>query len=155
MGHELAQPGKYWLRRSFLQLYSFLPLTLVLFLSLNLVLIKTNQHNLQGGSGSAIKYHRGNVTIQRRKECECHQCYYKYNYEIRWEIEVMSFYSIQTNTHAMLSLRIDNTGFDEFSACFQYGAFLFCVRGCFCLLSSRRVFCGHFVIFDGLGSGFF
>ena len=68
---------------------------------------------------------------------------------------MMSFYSIQTNTHAMLSLRIDNTGFDEFSACFQYGAFLFCVRGCFCLLSSRRVFCGHFVIFDGLGSGFF
>ena len=45
-----------------------------------------------------------------------------------------------------------------FAACFWYGdmlGYFFWVRGQFCLLQARRVFCAHFAIFDGLGSMFF
>ena len=56
----------------------------------------------------------------------------------------------------MFSLHVDNTGMliDEFPACFRYGdmlGYFFWVRGQFCLLQARRVFCAHFAIFDGLG----
>ena len=62
----------------------------------------------------------------------------------------------------MSSLRIDNIGrvndcgsFGEFQPYFWRDDLLFLVRGCFGLLEAQRGFCGHFVIFDGLGSSFF